>query len=261
MAETPSVGFGEAIKLYFSNYANFSGRTRRSAYFKAIIFINIITSALSGIPELAAIWALVTLLPGISMVVRRLHDTGRSGWYYLFILIPLVGPIMLLVWICSDSKEDNRWGPNPKRPSGGYAPAPSPALPDNRSSYYAQTGSPTAAAPAYEPAAPAASNITLRVCTGAMAGNDYSCPPGTQAILGRAPSRCQIVLDASYNLVSGVHCRIDFYDRYVSVTDLNSTNGTFVNGTRLTPGQPMNAQNGATIYLANSSCAFQVYFN
>lgn len=260
MAETPSVGFGEAIKLYFSNYANFSGRTRRSAYFKAIIFINIITSALSGVPELAAIWSLVTLLPGIAMVVRRLHDTGRSGWYYLFLLIPLVGPILILVWICSDSTEDNQWGPNPKRPSGGYQPAESPALPGNNSNSYEPTGGSTASAPPYTPPAAAAANITLRICTGAMAGNAYSCPPGTRATLGRAPSRCEIVLDASYNQVSGVHCRIDFYDRYVTVTDLNSTNGTYVNGTRLTPGQPMTAQSGATIYLANSACAFQVYF-
>ena len=66
--EVKSVGFGEAIKLYFTNYANFSGRTRRSAYFKAVIFINIITSALSGVPELAAVWSLVTLLPGIACI-------------------------------------------------------------------------------------------------------------------------------------------------------------------------------------------------
>ena len=260
MTEVPSVGFGEAIKLYFTNYANFSGRTRRSAYFKAILFINIITSALTAIPELSMIWALVTFLPGLAMVVRRLHDTGRSGWYYLFILIPLVGTILLIIWLCSDSTEDNQWGPNPKGSTGGYAPVAAPALPDNRATYYEPTGGSTASAPVYEPA-PAAAAATLRCCTGAMAGNAYSCPAGSQAILGRAPSRCQIVLDASYNLVSGVHCRIDFYDRYVTVTDLNSTNGTFVNGTRLTPGQPMTAQNGATIYLANSGCAFQVYFN
>lgn len=247
--EVKSVGFGEAIKLYFTNYANFSGRTRRSAYFKAVIFINIITSALSGVPELAAVWALVTLLPGIAMVVRRLHDTGRSGWYYLFLLIPLVGPILILVWICSDSTEDNQWGPNPKRAAGYQAPADKAALP-NADSWQPNT------APASAPV-----RITLSLCSGPMAGMSYYCNAGNYVVLGRAPSKCDIVLDQQYNQVSGVHCQIACYDQYVTVMDLGSTNGTYVNGTALTPNQPVNAHNGAMIYLANSNCAFRVLFN
>lgn len=260
METTPSVGFLEAVKLYFSNYANFNGRARRSEYFWAILFVNIVTTVLGFVlPEASSVWALITLVPGFAIVVRRLHDTGRSGWYYLFILIPLVGSIMLLIWICSDSTEDNQWGPNPKRAASAYAETP--ALPN----YGAAGGSYGSAAPSpsYTPTTPVAApaSITLKLCTGPMAGNCYSCTPGGYATLGRAPSRCEIVLNEQYNMVSGVHCRIQFFDQYATVTDLNSTNGTYVNGTRLTAGQPVTVQNGATIYLANSSCAFQIYFN
>ena len=260
--EVKSVGFGEAIKLYFNNYANFKGRSRRSEYWWAILFINIVTAVITGLaPELAGIWSLVTLVPGIAIVVRRLHDTGRSGWYYFMMLIPLVGPIMMIVWLCSDSTEANQWGPNPKQPYGanpelpgyrGYADTPGPGFQDE-----------TVPAPdPYNPPAPvAAPSISLRLCTGAMAGNTYGCTPNSYVTLGRAPSRCEVVLDASYNMVSGVHCRIQFYDQYATVTDMNSTNGTYVNGARLNPGQPVTVQNGATIYLANSACAFQIYFN
>lgn len=258
--EVKSVSFGEAIKLYFNNYANFKGRSRRSEYWWAILFVNIVTLAISNLlPELAGIWSLVTLVPGVAIVVRRLHDTGRSGWYYFVLLIPLAGPILMIVWLCSDSTEDNQWGVNPKRPS--YA---APELPG----YPGYTPEPefcddTIPAPdPYSPPAPvAAPTISLQLCTGAMAGNTYGCTPGSYVTLGRAPSRCEVVLDASYGMVSGVHCRIQFYDRYATVTDMNSTNGTYVNGSRLNPGQPVTVQNGATIYLANSACAFQIYFN
>ena len=59
-------------------------------------------------------WSLATLVPQIAITIRRLHDIGKSGWYYLIGLIPLVGGIILLVWMCQDSTEDNQWGPNPK---------------------------------------------------------------------------------------------------------------------------------------------------
>lgn len=266
---TPSVGFFEAVKLFFTNYANFKGRARRSEYWNAIVFVNVISSILTAaLPEVGAIWSLITLLPGLAIVVRRLHDTGRSGWYYFIALIPLVGVILMLVWLCSDSTEDNQWGPNPKKPASYGGASANAALPSSNSYNGGSAGGSygsTAPSGGYAPPAPAApkasSNITLRLCTGPMAGAAYSCAPGSYATLGRAPSRCEIVLDQQYNMVSGVHCRIAFYDNYATVTDLNSTNGTFLNGTRLNPGEPMTAQNGATIYLASSACAFQIYFN
>lgn len=111
----PSVGIVDAAKLYFTRYADFKGRSRRSEYWWATLVIGILGSIIGGIlPDLAWIWTLVTLVPGVSICVRRLHDIGKSGWWYLIVLIPIVGQILMIVWFCTDSKEDNQWGPNPK---------------------------------------------------------------------------------------------------------------------------------------------------
>ena len=114
MTETKSISFIEAIKLAFTHYADFKGRARRSEYWWFTLF-NIIVSGIIGaiIPELAGVWSLVVLVPGLALCVRRLHDIGRSGWWLLIGLIPLAGGIILLVYACTPSKEDNQWGPFP----------------------------------------------------------------------------------------------------------------------------------------------------
>jgi len=61
------------------------------------------------------IYGLAVFIPGLAVIVRRLHDVGKSGWMYLIFLIPLVGSIWLLVLLVTDSKPgENKWGPNPK---------------------------------------------------------------------------------------------------------------------------------------------------
>lgn len=112
----PSVGFVDAIKLFFSNYTNFSGRSRRSEYWYASLFNFLVSLVLSfiPIPYLSSIWSLAVLIPGISLCVRRLHDVGKSGWWYLFNFLPIAGQIVLLVKFCTDSTPANQWGPNPK---------------------------------------------------------------------------------------------------------------------------------------------------
>ena len=105
----------EATKLFFTRYVDFNGRSRRSEYWWAYLAVVIISAVLTAVlGELAYIWTLATLIPNIAITVRRLHDIGKSGWFYLIGLIPLVGGIILLVWMCQDSTEDNQWGPNPK---------------------------------------------------------------------------------------------------------------------------------------------------
>ena len=105
----------EATKLFFTRYVDFNGRSRRSEYWWAYLAVVIISAVLTVVlGELAYIWSLATLVPQIAITIRRLHDIGKSGWYYLIGLIPLVGGIILLVWMCQDSTEDNQWGPNPK---------------------------------------------------------------------------------------------------------------------------------------------------
>jgi uncharacterized membrane protein YhaH (DUF805 family) len=115
-------------KVVFENYANFSGRARRSEYWYytlAGLIISVILMVVDnvvgltfGIGEtgvLGVIYSLAVFLPGLAVLVRRLHDVGKSGWFFLIILIPLIGSIWLLVLFCTDSDEGaNQYGPDPK---------------------------------------------------------------------------------------------------------------------------------------------------
>ena len=60
------------------------------------------------------LYALAAFIPSLAVTVRRLHDTNRSGWNILWCLLPVIGPIVLLVFMVSDSTPDNQYGPNPK---------------------------------------------------------------------------------------------------------------------------------------------------
>jgi uncharacterized membrane protein YhaH (DUF805 family) len=108
----------------FKEYATFSGRARRSEYWYFTLFHLIITfaliflTAMIELPFLGMIYVFAALIPNIAVLVRRLHDTNRSGWYYFIALIPLVGSIILIVFLCEDSHpQTNKWGPNPKNPA------------------------------------------------------------------------------------------------------------------------------------------------
>ena len=109
-------------------YAVFTGRARRSEYWFFILFNVIISLVLgfidgflglgdpeAGVGLLSVIYGLAVLIPSIAVGVRRLHDTDRSGWWLLISLIPLIGGIVLLVFIVLDGTPgENRFGPNPK---------------------------------------------------------------------------------------------------------------------------------------------------
>ncbi len=111
----PSVNFIDAVKLFFTKYADFNTRSRRSEYWWSVLFCAVVGSLATGIlKDYAWIWSLVVLIPTIAISVRRLHDIGRPGTWYLLNLIPVVGSIILLVWYCQDSTGDNQWGSNPK---------------------------------------------------------------------------------------------------------------------------------------------------
>ena len=105
------VGFGEAISLFFSNYANFSGRSSRGAYwwwYLASILLSVgiqIVSMIIGYENsgLLTAWSLLSMvvmlalvIPGFAVAVRRLHDVDKSGWWLLIGIIPLVGAIVLI---------------------------------------------------------------------------------------------------------------------------------------------------------------------
>lgn len=103
----------------FRQYANFSGRARRMQYWMFALFYCLITLAI-GVIELVlgtlfigAIFSLVVFVPSVSITARRLHDTGRSGWWQLLIIIPIVGFLVLLFFLVQDSEGDNQYGPDP----------------------------------------------------------------------------------------------------------------------------------------------------
>ena len=77
--------------------------------------ISIIAGILQ-LPVLSDLFSLVILIPNIGVGIRRLHDIGKSGWWYLLALIPLIGTIILLVWCAREGDYgDNAYGPDPKK--------------------------------------------------------------------------------------------------------------------------------------------------
>jgi len=109
--------FMEAMR----RYADFNGRIRRKAFWMFILFyviFSVVCSVIDGILGtmfIGAIYTLAMLIPVLSATARRLHDTGRSGWWQLLGLIPLIGGIVVLVFCAQDSHEgENDFGPNPK---------------------------------------------------------------------------------------------------------------------------------------------------
>ena len=114
MTEVQPISIVEATKLFFVRYADFNGRSRRSEFWWAQLTVGILGSII-GIPNLSWIWSLAVLVPSIAISLRRLHDIGKSGVWYLINFVPLVGQIIFIVLACKDSAEDNQWGPNPKR--------------------------------------------------------------------------------------------------------------------------------------------------
>ena len=108
------VSFMDAIRLFFTRYADFGGRSRRSEFWWAVLFINIVNILLSEIiPDYDWIWSLAILVPTLALEFRRLHDVGKSGWWILWSFLPVIGWIILLVQYCKISAEDNQWGPSP----------------------------------------------------------------------------------------------------------------------------------------------------
>ena len=118
------------------NYATFSGRARRKEYWMFFLISALISIVLTRLDILlgtysveyeaglfSGLYSLLILIPSIAVVVRRLHDTDRSGWWILISLIPLIGVIVLFVFICLDSQPGtNRFGANPKEAASQTLP-------------------------------------------------------------------------------------------------------------------------------------------
>ena len=108
-----------AVRRFFTHYADFSGRSRRSEYWWVVLFNWLVSAILTQIfPNgglIVTLWSLAILVPTLAVCVRRLHDVGKAGTFYLWILLPIAGYIILLVQFLKDSQPgSNRWGDNPK---------------------------------------------------------------------------------------------------------------------------------------------------
>lgn len=113
----------------FKQYFDFKGRARRKEYWMFNLFCFIFSILLeivgfqlgmlvgSYVLYQVLTWGFVIIgvIPSISVSFRRLHDIGKSAWWLLLCLLPIIGWIWLIVWACFDSqKGENKWGPNPK---------------------------------------------------------------------------------------------------------------------------------------------------
>lgn len=129
----PSANREGTMNYYFSvlkKYADFNGRARRSEYWVFGLINAVISYGLlfmdkavfgtdfSELGILSSVYTLAILLPALAVSVRRLHDTGRSGWWMFILLIPLAGAILFIVFMATDSQRGpNKYGPNPKEVS------------------------------------------------------------------------------------------------------------------------------------------------
>lgn len=108
ISPSTSIGFLDAIKICLTKYFDQKGRAARPEYWWFYLFTTLVSiiSAVIGFP-----FHLAVLIPGINAATRRLHDTGRSGWWQLIVLT-VIGIIPLLIWLASEgNKEDNKYGP------------------------------------------------------------------------------------------------------------------------------------------------------
>lgn len=114
----------EAVKICFAKYLTFGGRARRAEYWWWTLFTVIISVLLVGVDiaiqgvnysyGIADLWSLATLLPSLAVGARRLHDIDRSAWWLLLMLVPVIGWILLIVWLATPGQSgDNRFGADP----------------------------------------------------------------------------------------------------------------------------------------------------
>ena len=236
-------------------YAVFNGRARRKEYWFFLLF-NVIASMIlgfadgmigsinpeSGMGLLGGIYTLAVLVPGIAVTVRRLHDTGRSGWWILIGLIPLLGAIVLLIFMVQDSKPgENQYGENPKSTpllsaDSGSDKDPEPGI-----------GKPSEKKP------------VLQCLSGEYQGATLELG-GTPLVMGTNRESCHLIF--STREISRRHCSLQFDEagKTFRLEDTGSTNGTYLssNGTRINPGQAVILNPDDEFYLSDPSTSFQV---
>ncbi|HYG13566.1 MAG TPA: DUF805 domain-containing protein [Methylophilaceae bacterium] len=109
------MNFVDSIKICFSKYADFNGRAKRPEFWWFTLFLFLANLVLGMLGDMISmLFSLATLLPSLSVGARRLHDTNRSGWWQLLWLIPVIGWIVMIVFLVQEGEAgDNRFGNAP----------------------------------------------------------------------------------------------------------------------------------------------------
>ncbi|MDE5744727.1 MAG: DUF805 domain-containing protein [Paramuribaculum sp.] len=120
------VSFGQAISSAFKSYCVFYGRASRSEYWWFQLLCVIVSWIIlllgyyvigfdtTGYKVVSNLWNLAIFLPSLGLMFRRLHDTGRSGWNWLWAFLPIIGWVILIVYLCKESQMfENKYGPVP----------------------------------------------------------------------------------------------------------------------------------------------------
>jgi|WetSurMetagenome_2_1015567.scaffolds.fasta_scaffold390394_1 uncharacterized membrane protein YhaH (DUF805 family) len=122
------IAFMDAVKVCFSKYVDFTGRARRSEFWYFVLFnfiacvaIEIVGAILAAVFKspvvvmiLIGLWCLFMILPSIAVGIRRLHDIGKRGWWYLLGFIPLVCLVLLYFYCLPGEFGENEYGEDPK---------------------------------------------------------------------------------------------------------------------------------------------------
>lgn len=231
------MSFSDAIGRVFSNYANFNGRARRSEFWYFILFYWGVLLALSLLAVLLPVaflipmFTLATAVPSLSVCWRRLHDVGRSGLWFFLSFLPMVGTILLIVWLAEDSQPGpNQYGPNPKDVAG-------PVLPDSRRRAHA-------------------AGVAVRCLLGPMQGQTF--PVGGGILFGR-DAACHVRFPDGTPGVSARHCCLRRDNGVLTLADLGSRHGTFLaDGRQLPPNYPTPVAAGTRFYLGSTGIQFQI---
>lgn len=183
-----------------------------------------------GLGFLYLLYVLAVFIPGFAVTIRRMHDLDKSGWWFFINFIPFIGFIWFFILLCTDGTPGpNRFGPSPKHGADQIAQLgdqmdPDPANEPVFNEPAAETMVELDATQVQSDLIP----ITLNIDNGSLSGSFFSVSSGQR--IGRAPDN-DIVLSAK--TVSSYHAEIFIKDNLFFIRDLDSTNGTKINGERI----------------------------
>lgn len=237
------MNFMDAVEHVFTHYAVFEGRARRSEfwYFQLFHFVVVFVLGAFSFTRFAAtvlgLYMLASLVPNIAVCWRRFHDIGKSGAWYFISFIPIVGLVLMIVWLSQDSQPGaNQYGANPKG-IGDYAGG-------------RKAGS------TYD-SGQRQGNLAVQCLSGPLQGQTYPIR-GNEMLFGRE-AVCAVRMPDGTPGVSRRHCCIRWQQGIPMLIDLGSTYGTFLaDGKQLPPNYPEPVAAGTRFYVGNKGNLFQI---